>query len=1845
MTNSHNSGSGSIPIRVAPKPKSRANKKARNVFYDDRGHPDESDAYDSLLHNIDGGVILRKKKFPTPPLDADDPTFNYSYSEELHGELLRTQLDVSHLSPEDADALLTVIKEFWCVFDERGTFTPVRNYQCIIDTGTATPIAIKRILYGPREIPIMRKSIAALEKVGHIRQIHDGAWLFKALLAPKPHQEHVCNIDDFVWRFCVNYIPLNQVTRLIAYPIPRCDMAVEEAFGGRWIWLYDAPMGYHQISVTPETQEKLAFQGPDAIKWTYNVMPFGPTNGPATFITMVHDFDSVWKDIASKAGIAVSRCVDTKIIVDDILNWAKSFRIALQYIICQLRVCKAYRLTLSLKKSHFFPQRLEFVGIDVSPDGNRPAMSKHELLKHWPVPVLVRDVASFVGFLQFYSKFIPHFEIRAEPLRRIMAREYTEEVGDLWTPEANAVFDDLRNAILCDPCLRRFDPNKLTVLRTDFSAKGFGYVVCQADDDETSLALASQFMSGNGFHFLTKTNGGALYPVAFGSRRTRGNEKYLHSYLGEGFSGDWAMNKVRHMCYGRRFVWVTDCYAVKFILSYDGANQAILRLQMRLMGWDVDIVHRCSDYLVDADYWSRLDADLCYDPSFRQYLRITSDLRRAHPPPVELPMKPEHMPYYRGPRIPVEHCPSGTSTDDTPVDIDANALLTTIVTQGDCGPTSLSIHPFHVGTFHTVPPPQTRRNYNAEFPALAYRATMFSWAVYGFNSGHFISTIERRNLPFRIVLGCDPFEYGRSLFGEFAKCPIVLPSAPSLLDHIRGSGDQGHIDGYIIHSHRYQSSEPTSAFWRTQASIVCQLRLIRGLNLFVAIVHPDHDSRSVSKFVSQLKPDGWIMSTTMCSFPTLGDSITGSASVIVGIHDSTQSQVRPMSFRFPPSPKPLPLAAFVWQPFNKREYAVSLSMTDESFAADVDSGAVATLPSESVLASLPDTLKPMYYLHARGADSSVLAGAAVLSLDSLCPPFDGSPNTNMFRNGFGIEFHAEGHTHVRRFSPFEFTSCFGFIDRLRYRLSHPTNQFALDAGVPALTSAWLMDHIHERLAEIRDSNTEIFSPNQYAAPAAHIQSFVSGVIATRLPDRARWIQAIATDPELSKIRDIVSNPSMLNNKSLAGINYNYHAALRNSLIVLEDDMLIYREPLAGSGSYTRLQLVPAEFRNILFVAFHANPVGGHFNAYRTLHRLRLRYYWPGMYTYVKKMCAACPGCALSNPTKAKSGELVYNFPIEAPFLVLHVDAYKAGAHSGFEGSDLYLVACCGMCTFGALEPVTGANATTFASAIMKIQLRYGFCHTIVLDKDSKFCGVCREAIDLLKINCHVLSGDNHNPMLVERLCRYFNKGLKIMCNERDTVRVALESLLLLLYAWNSCPVPGTDISRSLVAVGREFAFPIDYSSGKHWQLTSSPTTVDTYSKQLATRLGACREIAELLVREQREWHRALINSRRRDPRVYTPGDIVFARRATRSDASRGRVGKLEYRYTGPWRIIAALDGASYSLEHCLHPNRTEKKHASDLTPYPSELIPFEPVDGADTRYGQLYRPIGANPFKEAGLKGFEPPTPFQVALHFLDVGDFKDFRWPTLSELNDDLDPYPWRNDDERRLILSDDPPVITPVMYNGPPPSPPAPHDHTSTPPTITELAPKIIASSDKLFFIAYNLGSSTCREWSLVRVAFTDSIALYPSALQDGRFLVEFYVLHPSDVRYNATNQRYWLQYSERNGISNGHLDAHLITPSDTSEDRALRHHLRPVRCWVNLTHGDTYIHGPFEFATIRGRKTRDRIDQASWDALRAKSLMFSNPVPRGDLPTYSIHVDRGIHTVNRGMVAAANMQLTDL
>ena len=125
----------------------------------------------------------------------------------------------------------------------------------------------------------------------------------------------------------------------------------------------------------------------------------------------------------------------------------------------------------------------------------------------------------------------------------------------------------------------------------------------------------------------------------------------------------------------------------------------------------------------------------------------------------------------------------------------------------------------------------------------------------------------------------------------------------------------------------------------------------------------------------------------------------------------------------------------------------------------------------------------------------------------------------------------------------------------------------------------------------------------------------------------------------------------------------------------------------------------------------------------------------------------------------------------------------------------------------------------------------------------------KDSLGLLNINYHVLSGDNHNPVLVECVNQYLNAGLCIMTNERDSIQIALTAILLFIFAWNSCPVPGTDISCSLVTVGRKFSFPINFLAGIHAELMSAPGAVVSYSCNLAERLDACQDIAKLLVLE------------------------------------------------------------------------------------------------------------------------------------------------------------------------------------------------------------------------------------------------------------------------------------------------------------------------------------------------------------------------------------------------------------
>jgi hypothetical protein len=134
----------------------------------------------------------------------------------------------------------------------------------------------------------------------------------------------------------------------------------------------------------------------------------------------------------------------------------------------------------------------------------------------------------------------------------------------------------------------------------------------------------------------------------------------------------------------------------------------------------------------------------------------------------------------------------------------------------------------------------------------------------------------------------------------------------------------------------------------------------------------------------------------------------------------------------------------------------------------------------------------------------------------------------------------------------------------------------------------------------------------------------------------------------------------------------------------------------------------------------------------------------------------------------------------------------------------------------------------------------------------------------------------------------------------------------------------------------------------------------------------------------------------------------------------------------------------------------------------------------------------------------------------------------------------------------------------------------------------PSRVLANSTLFLTV--LGQNDACKWRLFQVAFQESMSWYHSCLQDGCFLVEFYTCHPSDSHYNAVNQCFWLHYRTISKLQSplSSTDTHLIHPSDSSDDYTTCHKLLPFQKWLNLTHQDMFIHGPFDFASVNDCKT---------------------------------------------------------
>ena len=572
-----------------------------------------------------GNCVFRPHRSWDPGTRRDIIIFDHS----KHNDELQRSLRINDRIPASIrDKIIQSIKDFWDCFATEGVRRTIIGYEFAIDTGTCKPVCCRKPAYGPHEAKIIMEQIKNLQKNNWIRPC-SGAWGSMIVLAPKPHQEHIVDIHDFIWRMCVSYRRLNSVTKPFQFPIPRCDDSInilEQGLSTLFTVALDANSGYHQVKVKENDQDKLAFFAPDNQKYTFTVMPFGPCNAPSFYTCMMLNFKTEW-DTLFLLRVASLKLVDnvnvrvdgnliflgddriyygSRTIIDDILLWCSNINLVITYFRCVCEVFQKYRVSFKLKKCDFLQERTEYVGYDILSAGNCPASSKFDMITDWKLPIDGPSLHSFIGLINFYHKFCPYLEIRMKPLRKLCKKYFRKRIPSLeWSPKLIQLFEDLKRCITSSPVLARYNPNKPTFLKTDWSAEGMGWILMQPSDDNESITATKLLLEKGECLFDLSLTGPRLQPIAFGSRACTDMERKLHSFVSEVACGRWAIGQNRRFLWGCHFYWMCDCSAVKEILEYDGSISYICRWAQELLGYHFSCIHRSDKMMGDVDSLTR----------------------------------------------------------------------------------------------------------------------------------------------------------------------------------------------------------------------------------------------------------------------------------------------------------------------------------------------------------------------------------------------------------------------------------------------------------------------------------------------------------------------------------------------------------------------------------------------------------------------------------------------------------------------------------------------------------------------------------------------------------------------------------------------------------------------------------------------------------------------------------------------------------------------------------------------------------------------------------------------------------------------------------------------------------------------------------------------------------------------------------------------------------------------------------------------------------------------------------------------------------------------------------------
>jgi hypothetical protein len=194
-------------------------------------------------------------------------------------------------------------------------------------------------------------------------------------------------------RLCVDYRGLNAITIKNRYPLPLISETLDRLSGAKVFTQLDLRDAYHRIRIRRGDEWKTAFRTRYG-HFEYQVVPFGLTNAPASFQAYIN---------RALRGLLDVICT---VYLDDILIYSSDPQEHAKHVRMVLERLRAFKLFAKFSKCRFNATDVSYLGYRVSPDGVAMEPDRVATVAEWPIPESFRDVQVFLGFANFYRRFI-----------------------------------------------------------------------------------------------------------------------------------------------------------------------------------------------------------------------------------------------------------------------------------------------------------------------------------------------------------------------------------------------------------------------------------------------------------------------------------------------------------------------------------------------------------------------------------------------------------------------------------------------------------------------------------------------------------------------------------------------------------------------------------------------------------------------------------------------------------------------------------------------------------------------------------------------------------------------------------------------------------------------------------------------------------------------------------------------------------------------------------------------------------------------------------------------------------------------------------------------------------------------------------------------------------------------------------------------------------------------------------------------------------------------------------------------------------------------------------------------